>query len=121
MNRRTVLRRLGAVAGASAAFGTGLASASDDPVIAEGATLDVSDVSGRVSVAEAADDPSAVIAADVDPSQVMLLVDESAGVVTTADVCGVSECCNCVDSSDCPCSVCYCLDCFDPDCELQIS
>lgn len=114
MKRRTVLKRVG-IASAGAAAATGSAAAkrtSGDSVSGDvDATIDVSEVSGEVLLADLLSDDQ-VADLDADASAVRLTVDAGVDEITPAEDCCANGCCE--SDLDCPfwCFCCRCDNCF---------
>ncbi len=107
MKRRTVLKRVG-IASAGAAAATGNAAAkrtSGDSVSGDiDATIDVSEVSGEVALADVlTDDQLADL--DGDPSTVRLAVDAGVDEIAPSSCCSTG-CCDHDFSCDCGCCLC---------------
>jgi hypothetical protein len=114
MERRTVLRRLGA-ASAGVAGLSGVASAGNAPLngALEGmGSVDVADRSGQVPLSELLTDEQLAQASDgVDPTKMSVIVDESDTTVNFNDPCGCYiGCCEwdnpCVECCQCVCDNC---------------
>lgn len=110
MNRRTVLKRVGAAtAGTIALTGNVAASrASARGVVGDlDVTVDVSDVAGEVVLADVLTDEQ-LATVDVDPTGVRLLVDPGLDEISTQDHCCLNGCCeedwHCLE--ECPCCEC---------------
>jgi hypothetical protein len=106
MNRRTLIRRLGATGLATTAF-AGTASASRGVRYGIDREIDVSDVSGTVTLDELLE-PEEVrrLPADVDPRQREIIVSDDAGGITLGDCC--VYCCSGDEDLVCDCSCCEC-------------
>ena len=100
MQRRTLLRRIGAASVATTAA-SGQAAAT--PVIELDRTIDVSDVSGRV--------PLDRVLTDREASRVSWQVDGATELVVPADRAVLADCINCCDGEDNGCGSCI------PDCD----
>lgn len=117
MERRTILKRLGAASAGIAGL-SGVASAEDEPEAAFAEldrTVDVSGRSGPVPLTELFTEQELVEAgSDIDLTTVSIVVDESQ---TTLDL-NYNHCCYngcCEYDFSCPsyCSCCYCDNCYD--------
>lgn len=117
MQRRTLLKQLGA-AGAVAVGFSGSAAAAHRGGIGIDREIDVSDLEGTYALAELADDADLeALAADVDPEEVRFDISAEAETVTPSSDCDDSlrdpfedPCSVCCDST-CPCVVCCCFNC----------
>lgn len=114
MERRTVLRRLGAASAGLAGL-SGVASAGNAPL--NGAlqgmgSVDVSDRSGQVPLSELLTDEQVAQASDgVDPTTMSVIVDESDTTINFDEQCGCYiGCCEwdnpCVECCQCVCDNC---------------
>lgn len=99
MNRRDLLRQAGA-AGIAATTFAGTAAATDELDYGIDFGIDVSDVSGRISLAELlSDDELERLNDDVDPSKAIFVVDVDLETMYINDCCRI--CCRYVDCSAC--------------------
>lgn len=115
MDRRTVLKRIGAVAGASGVTAVSAGATEGGPIRAT-REIDVSDVSGKVRLGAVVEDPETAFELHGrDPSDVRLVVSPSQVTVGagTQDIgCDLGCCCN---AGLCPedCDDCFCSTCGD--------
>lgn len=124
MNRRTILKRMGATAAVGVGL-TGTASGSGGGPAAAGTRVDVSGVSGKVPLTDLVEDPESTFADDAfgetDLADVRIVVEESTDEVTLQDIkCELGCCCSRRRCSE-ECDVCYCTDCGGPSCEPKVA
>jgi hypothetical protein len=117
MNRRTLIRRIGASGLATTAF-AGSASAAHTPGSQAGSVeygidreIDVADLSGAVTLAELLE-PHELdgLPSQIDPRQREIIVQDDAGSITLGDCC--EYCCDQINVCDCDGGCCECNNCL---------
>lgn len=117
MNRRTLIRRIGATGLASTAL-AGQASAARTSTVPAGSVeygidrdIDVADVSGAVALAELLE-PEEIrqLPAAVDPRQREIIVADDTGTIALDDCC--EYCCEHLNVCDCVEGCCECNNCL---------
>lgn len=100
MNRRSLLKRVGAAGIAATALGGRAAASTDDLEYGIDHDIDVAEVSGQVSLAQLlSEEELEQLNDDVDPAESIFIVDESMDTMNINDCCTI--CCRWVGCGAC--------------------